>query len=191
MEIIKYKPVYFTFGRYQPPTKGHEAHFRALRQLAGIHDWFIFPSPTQGGFENPLDLKTKIHYIQKGCPWTRGKVKEPARVTDAGKNNPVVATIQTLQKQGYDKCYFVVGSDRLSAFKWTKDGLGKDYSFYDYDIISSGERDADGDTFAISGTKMRRAAEAKDYDAFYAGMPSGLSRLDSDKLADIIRKLLP
>lgn len=191
MEIIKYKPVYFTFGRYQPPTKGHEAHFRALRQLAGIHDWFIFPSPTQGGFENPLDLKTKMHYIQKGCPWTRGKVKEPARVTDAGRNNPVVATIQTLQKQGYDKCYFVVGSDRVNAFKWTKDGLGKDYSFYDYDIISSGERDADGDTFAISGTKMRRAAEAKDYDAFYAGMPSGLSRLDSDKLADIIRKLLP
>ena len=191
MEIVKYKTVYFTFGRYQPTTKGHEAHFRALKNMAGTNDWFIFPSPTQGGFENPLDLQTKIKYIQKGCPWTRGKVKEPARVTDAGRNNPVVATIQTLQKQGYDKCYFVVGSDRLSAFKWTKTGLGKDYSFYDYDIISSGERDADGDTFAISGTKMRRAAEAKDYDAFYAGMPSGLSKFDSDKLADIVRKLLP
>ena len=191
MEIVNYKTVYFTFGRYQPPTKGHEAHFRALKTMAGINDWFIFPSPTQGGFENPLDLKTKITYIQKGCPWTRGKVKEPARVTDAGKNNPVVATIQTLQEAGYDKCYFVVGSDRLRAFEFTRDGLGRDYSFYDYDIISSGERDADGDTFAISGTKMRRAAHAGDFTTFRKGIPRSLSDSDCRSLMNEIKAALP
>lgn len=190
MEIINYKTVYFTFGRYQPPTQGHEAHFQALKNLAKGNDWFIFPSPTQGGFENPLDLDTKIKYIQLGCPWSRGKVKKPSLVTDAGKNNPVVATIQTLQRQGYDKCYMVVGSDRVPAFKWTKDRNGTDYTFYDYDIISSGKRDADGDTFAISGTKMRRAAMAGDYDAFSAGMPTGLSKTHTEGLIKELQKKL-
>jgi len=191
MSLIEYKTVYFTFGRYQPPTTGHEVHFEALRRLAGRNDWFIFPSPTQGGGENPLDLQTKIIYIQKACPWTRGKVREPGRMTTKGKNNPVVATIQILQNEGYDKCYFVVGSDRLGAFKWTKDGLGKDYSFYDYDIISSGERDADGDTFAISGTKMRRAAFAADFKTFRQGIPRGMSDSDCKKLMDEVRTRLP
>ena len=42
------------------------------------------------------------------------------------------------------------------------------------DIISSGERDADGDTFAISGTKMRRAAKVGDFTTFRKGIPSAL-----------------
>ena len=190
MEIVDYKSVYFTFGRYQPATKGHEAHFKALKAAAGSNDWFIFPSLTQGGFEDPLDIKAKMKYIQLGCPFTRGHVKEPSRTTDAGKNNPVVATIQTLQKEGYDKCYFVVGSDRVPAFQWTRKGNGKDYSFYEYDIISSGERDADGDTFAISGTKMRRAAMANDYNAFSAGMPTGLSKTHTEGLMKELQKKL-
>lgn len=190
MEIVNYRSVYFAFGRYQPTTRGHENHFKAMKQIAGSNDWFIFPSLTQGGFEDPLDVDTKIKYIQKAIPWTRGKVRAPSRLTAAGANNPVVATIQTLQQEGYDKCYMVAGSDRMNAFQWTKKRNGTDYSFYEYDIISSGERDADGDTFAISGTKMRQAAMSGNFDAFKAGMPSTMTRSDAEQLMKILQKLL-
>jgi hypothetical protein len=45
-------------------------------------------------------------------------------------------------------------------------------------IISSGSRDADGDTFAVSGTKMRRAAFAGDFKTFRSGIPTSLKEDD-------------
>ena len=65
----------------------------------------------------------------------------------------------------------VVGSDRVNAMQWIKRYNGKEFTFRKMDIISSGERDADGDTFAISGTKMRAAAGAGDFEAFREGIP--------------------
>ena len=183
MEIVDYKPVYFTFGRFQPCTHGHESNFRALQSIAKQADWFIIPSPTSGDDDNPLSIDTKIRYMKKALPWASKHIISPSLVTRAGRNNPVVASIQSLQDMGYDKCYMVVGSDRVNAFKWTKTGNGgKDYSFYDFDIVSSGERDADGDTFAISGTKMRRAAIAGDFATFKSGMPKVMSEGDARNL---------
>jgi len=191
MEIVDYKPVYFTFGRFQPCTHGHESNFQALRSIAKGHDWFIIPSPSVGGDENPLPVEVRIKYMKKALPWARNHIIAPSYVTRAGANNPVVASIQSLQDMGYDKCYMVVGSDRVKAFEWTKRGNGKDYSFYDYDIISSGERDADGDTFAISGTKMRRAAVVGDEKTFAAGMPKALSEKDTKDLMKEIQRRMP
>ena len=57
------------------------------------------------------------------------------------------------------------------------------------DIISSGERDADGDTFAISGTKMRRAA-AGDFEGFKKGIPKALGPTETRNLMDEIAELL-
>jgi len=58
-------------------------------------------------------------------------------------------------------------------------------------VISSGDRDADGDTFAISGTKMRRAAVAEDFDAFRKGIPKGLNNGDTRKLMEEIKSNMP
>ena len=51
--------------------------------------------------------------------------------------------------------------------------------------------DADGDTFAISGTKMRRAAFAADFKTFRQGIPTALKDTDCKKLMDEIRTRLP
>ena len=61
------------------------------------------------------------------------------------------------------RLYSLVGSDRVSAMQFLHKYNGKDFSFRKIEIKSSGSRDADGDTFAISGTKMRRAAHAGDF----------------------------
>ena len=34
MEIVDYKCVYFTFGRFQPPTVGHAENFKAVKNTA-------------------------------------------------------------------------------------------------------------------------------------------------------------
>lgn len=191
MEIVDYKSVYFTFGRFQPCTYGHEENFQSLRTIAGSHDWFIIPSPSVGGDENPLPVEVRIKYMKKAIPWARNHVIAPSLVTRAGAKNPVVASIQSLQDMGYDKCYMVVGSDRVSAFSWTKTQNGTDYSFYDYDIINSGQRDADGKTFKISGTKMRAAAVVGDEKTFAAGMPKALSEKDTRDLMKEIQRRMP
>ena len=92
---------------------------------------------------------------------------------------------------GYDECIFLVGSDRVQAMQWVHKYNGKDYSFRKLDIISSGSRDADGDTFAVSGTKMRRAAFAGDFKTFRQGIPTTLKDNDAQTLMMEIAANLP
>ena len=94
--------------------------------------------------------------------------------------------------RGYDdEVHFLVGSDRVSAMKWIHRYNGKKFFFRKIYIESSGSRDADGDTFAISGTKMRRAAHARDFKAFRQGIPRALSDKDTKELMKEIADRLP
>ena len=68
---------------------------------------------------------------------------------------------------------------------------GTEFSFRKIEIKSSGSRDADGDTFAISGTKMRRAAFAGDFKTFRSGIPRALNDKDCMAMMMEIKKALP
>ena len=68
---------------------------------------------------------------------------------------------------------------------------GKEFSFRKISIESSGSRDADGDTFAISGTKMRRAAFANDFNTFRKGIPLTLNNRLCRELMMEIASALP
>ena len=182
MEIVDYKCVYFTFGRFQPPTVGHESNFNAVANKAGKCDYYIYLSQTQKKGTDPLSPDRKLYYAKKIFP----KIAKQIR---SGPRDPV-GVLKELQTQGYDDVVLVVGSDRVSAMQWIKRYNGKDYTFRKMDIISSGERDADGDTFAISGTKMRRAAAAGDFDSFRAGIPKALGLKETRNLMDEIAELL-
>ena len=96
-----------------------------------------------------------------------------------------------LYKKGVTNLHVVVGSDRVPAMQWIKKYNGKDFTFNELDVISSGDRDADGDTFAISGTKMRRAAFAGDFKTFRQGIPTALNDSDCKKLMKEIQTRLP
>ncbi len=182
MEIVDYKCVYFTFGRFQPPTVGHESNFNAVANKAGKCDYYIYLSQTQKKGTDPLSPDRKLYYAKKIFP----KIAKQIR---SGPRDPV-GVLKELQTQGYDDVVLVVGSDRVQAMQWIKRYNGKDYTFRKMDIISSGERDADGDTFAISGTKMRRAAAAGDFDSFRAGIPKALGLKETRNLMDEIAELL-
>ena len=158
---------YFTFGRFQPPTVGHQENFMAVKKAAKGNDYRIYISQTvDKKGTNPLDPDTKLKYMIKMFPEHKGRIF-------SGPRDPT-AVFQDIMKDGYHEAYFLVGSDRVKAMQWVKNYNHKDYSFRKMDIISSGERDADGDTFAISGTKMRRAAKVGDFTTFRKGIPSAL-----------------
>ena len=84
--------------------------------------------------------------MNKMLPEHRGKIF-------SGPRDPVAIMVD-LMMAGYDEVIFLVGSDRVSAMQFLHKYNGKDFTFRSIDIQSSGSRDADGDTFAISGTKM-------------------------------------
>ena len=175
---------YFTFGRFQPPTTGHAENFAGVKREAGSHDYRIYISQTvDKKGSNPLPPERKLHYMNKMFPEHRGKIF-------SGPKQPV-AILQDLMLAGYNEVVFLVGSDRVSAMQFLHKYNGKDFSFRKIEIRSSGSRDADGDTFAISGTKMRRAAHAGDFTTFRKGIPRALNDRDCRALMDEIAAALP
>ena len=178
------KVCYFTFGRFQPPTTGHKENFDGVKRAAGNNDYRIYISQTvDTKGTNPLLPSRKLFYMNKMFPLHRGKIY-------SGPKQPVAA-LQDLMMAGYDEVVFLVGSDRVSEMQWIHKYNGKDFSFRKIDIKSSGSRDADGDTFAISGTKMRRAAYVGDFKTFRSGIPSALNDNDCRALMVEIAANLP
>ena len=186
MSLIEYKSCYFTFGRFQPCTTGHADNFANLKKIAGSNDYRIYISQSvDKKGNNPLPPDVKLTYMNKSLPEHKGKIFSSATAKDP------VSILKEIQSMGYDNAYFVVGSDRVQAMQWIKNYNGKDFFFNEVDIISSGDRDADGDTFAISGTKMRRAAFVADLKTFRQGIPTAVKDADCKKLMDESRTRLP
>ena len=178
------KTCYFTFGRFQPPTTGHAENFRGVKAAAGGHDYRIYISQTvDKKGSNPLLPDRKLYYMNKMFPEHRGKIY-------SGPRQPV-EILQHIMMDGYNEVVFLVGSDRVSAIQFLHKYNGKDFSFRKIEIKSSGSRDADGDTFAISGTKMRRAAHAGDFKTFRSGIPTALMDTDCAALMAEIAANLP
>ena len=60
------KTIYVSFGRFQPPTKGHLDNFNGLSRAAGNNDYRIYLSQTQDSKgDNPLAPESKKGYIKK------------------------------------------------------------------------------------------------------------------------------
>ena len=53
----------FTFGRFNPPTTGHEKLIQALAKQSG--DMFVYPSHSQDPKKNPLPHSRKVAYMRK------------------------------------------------------------------------------------------------------------------------------
>lgn len=181
---LECKTCYFTFGRFQPPTTGHKENFDGLKRAAGSHDYRIYISQTvDKKGSNPLPPERKLHYMNLMFPEHKGKIY-------SGPKQPV-AILQDIMMADYNEVVFLVGSDRVSAMQFLHKYNGKDFSFRKITIESSGSRDADGDTFAISGTKMRRAAHAGDFKTFRSGIPKALKDKDCRDLMMEITLNLP
>ena len=182
--------VIFTFGRFNPPTVGHEKLITAVQSVAKSKggDFFVYPSHSQDPKKNPLSQPQKIKYMKKMFPKYKRNI-----IASTGKTALAIAS--ELYSKGYTNLVMVVGSDRVQVFQRILDrynGEDKAHGFYDYDkieVVSAGERDPDAEGVeGMSASKMRAAAVAGDFKSFRMGTPKTLSDADTKKLFNDIRK---
>ena len=59
--------VVFGFGRFNPPTTGHEKLIEKVASVAGSNPFFIYPSHTTGP-KDPLPHAKKVAWMRKMFP---------------------------------------------------------------------------------------------------------------------------
>ena len=183
------KSVYFTFGRMNPPTTGHEKLFNALAAKAGRNPYRIFVSQSQDAKKNPLAYKDKVKAIRKMFP----KHARSVMVNNNVKNAMNAAS--ELYKEGYKTLIMVVGSDRVREFSTLLEkynGQKGRHGFYNFsriNVVSAGDRDPDAEGVeGMSASKMRAAASAGDFTKFSQGVPRNVSNAETKAIYNMVRK---
>ena len=176
---LKCQKIFITYGRFQPVTWGHENSFNAVKsaaQSAGC-DYRIFISHTNDKKDNPLKQEDKLKWMKLLLPDHSKKILA-INPSDPQKCVRYCMTASRDIAHDYDECVYMVGSDRVNAMHYLHNYNGcnpnhksVDFSMKHFEIVSTGQRDADGKTFSISGTKMRNWARNADIDEFKKGLP--------------------
>ena len=181
----KGKSVAFTFGRFNPPTIGHEKLINKVKSLP-TNDYKIYLSRSQDTKKNPLSPRDKLNVMKDMFP-------THARNIELNPTNMVLDLATNLYNKGYSDVTMVVGSDRVREFE----GILKKYNdvksrhgYYNFDsikVVSAGERDPDAEgATGMSASKMRAAAEKGDEKSFSKGVPSGYRKVP--QLLKMVRK---
>ena len=183
------KTAVFVFGRFNPPTIGHEKLLNALTATAQREGGkaLVYTSSTQDAKKNPLSKNQIFQYLAKAFP--------KQRKTFQSRSTAKTALEVAVELSGkYDKLVMVVGSDRVSDFSSllnTYNGKISKHGFYEYkeiDIVSAGERDPDADgASGMSASKMRKAATQGDFEAFQMGASSELTVKDKRNMMNDVR----
>mgnify|MGYP001302156872 CR=1 FL=1 len=171
------------FGRFNPPTVGHEKLLSAARKASAGGELKIYPSRTVDNKKNPIDPDMKVSYMRKMFPdYEEQIINDPDMKT-------IFDVLTTAADDGYTNVNIIVGADRQSEFE----NLAQKYNgdLYNFDlirVISAGVRDADADGVeGMSASKMRKAVQDDDYEAFRKGTPSKLDDGDTTALFNAVR----
>lgn len=184
----KSSPAVFTFGRFNPPTNGHEKlvdrMVKVSKSVGG--DPILFSSHSSDKVKNPLNHRDKVKFLKAFFGRKVNVVNEDVK--------QIFQILVFLYDKGYRNIVMIVGSDRIAEFKniITKYNSVKGrhgfYKFDDIAVVSAGERDPDADDVSgMSASKMRMFAEKGDFDSFKEGVPSTGKRI-AKKLYDAVRK---
>jgi|694.fasta_scaffold67515_3 nicotinic acid mononucleotide adenylyltransferase len=178
------KTAVLSWGRFNPPTIGHEVVFKFGSDLAkqSKADFFIIPTKTTDKEKNPLTIQEKITYINKIFPEYTNNVINSSQI------NTIIEAAKYFSNKGYKNLKLVVGSDRKEQFEILNKYNNKDYSFNLIEIVSAGERLDEGEGAAsMSASKMREAAIQGDIDAFMKGVAGRLELEEGIQLMNLIR----
>ena len=175
MEDVR-KDIAFTFGRFNPPTAGHEKLLNAVKDHSKGGPYRIYVSPSHDNKKNPLPPREKIGHMREMFP------KHARAIASDHDAANILQVCSKLYDQGYSEITVVVGSDRVDEFSTLlkKYNGSKNlstngfYNFKSIKVVSAGDRDPDSDDVeGVSASKMRGAAQAGDHVAFAKGLPHG------------------
>jgi len=183
------KTAVIAYGRYNPPTTGHQKLIDKLEEIAFKNnaEAFLVPSHSQDGIKNPLSYVEKEEILREMC--------NSASILSQGKT--LISLLQFLQQQGYTHIIHIAGSDRIPEYqklvemyngKPDKKGIIP-FSFNRYEFISAGERDPDSeDVEGMSASKLRLLAAEGNLDAFKQGMSNKVTDSLKQKTYNKIRE---
>ena len=175
-----------TFGRFNPPTIGHEKLLDKVAKEAKTSggEYRIYPSRSEDPKKNPLDAGTKIKYMRQAYP------DHANAIVDSPDMRTIFDVLSALDNDGYSSVNIVVGGDRVSEFNSLAQKYNGDvYTFDEIKVISAGGRDPDAEGIeGMSASKMRKAAAEGDFDSFSKGIPSGLSNKDKESMFMTLRQ---
>jgi len=159
----KEKSATFAFGRFNPPTIGHEKLIHKVESEAKKSggEAHIIASHSEGTSKNPLPVEKKIGYLKKVSA-------KGTKVSSSSSEHPTLLHhLVKLHNSGVKHLNMVAGSDRVKEYsdlihkyngKQSKHGT---YNFKTFKVTSAGERDPDAEgTEGMSGSKLRAKARA-------------------------------
>ena len=160
----------FAFGRFNPPTIGHEKLINAVRSVAQKNDAkpYLFLSHKQNSKTDPLSYSEKADYIRSTGKFTDVEIGDPTVTT-------IVQALQKLMNEGRTRVIMIAGSDRVDSFQKFLNQYNKQtdkkgnlvFDFDSVDVVSSGERDPDEAGVAgASASKAREAVANGDFATF-------------------------
>lgn len=180
------KTVVFVFGRFNPPTSGHELLFKMVKKIAMQNkaDHVIYASRTQDKKKNPLTVDRKMHYLKmmfKGFNFVAANPQERSFIEAATHLN-----------KKYKNIIMVAGSDRVAEYERILNRYnGKNFKFDTIQVVSAGERDPDSDTASgMSASKMRQFAEKGNFIQFKRGLPNSVRDIDARLLMNELRQAM-
>tara|TARA_B100002019_G_scaffold241031_1_gene216879 strand:+ start:905 stop:2131 length:1227 start_codon:yes stop_codon:yes gene_type:complete len=171
------------FGRFNPPTVGHEKLLSMAKKSSAGGDFKVYPSRSQDAKKNPLDPDMKISFMKKMFSDYEENI-----INDPDMKN-IFDVLVTANEDGYGNVNIVVGSDRQAEFE----NLAQKYNgqLYEFDlirVISAGVRDADAEGVeGMSASKMRKAVIDDDFESFRRGTPKKLDDGDTQALFNAVR----
>ena len=184
------KKLVFSFGRFNPPTTGHEVLLKKVVAVAKKEnaDAMVYSSQSNDPKKNPLPYKEKTKFMQAMFPKHKKVIQYDVGVKNA------FDTLSTVYAKGYRDVTMVVGSDRVTEFEKIlnkyNDVEGR-HGYYNFEsgvkVVSAGARDPDAEgVTGMSASKMRAAAAANDFESFEKGMPVGFK--GGQSVFDAVRK---
>lgn len=191
------KKVVFSFGRFNPPTTGHEKLIKAADAVARAQgaDLMIFPSQSEDPKKNPLSFTDKVKFMRKMFRAYSKSISGDKSVKTS------FDAITKLYDMGYTNITMVVGGDRVAEFDKLLNkynGVKGRHGFYEFEngvqIKSAGNRaDPDSDEAkemsadAMSASLLRKIAADGDFELFSKGVPDTLGDTDKRVLFNKIR----
>ena len=175
------------FGRFNPPTTGHEKLLDTVASSSDDGDYVIVPSRSQDPKKNPLDPDTKVSIMRQMYPNHSEKiVNDPA-------NRTIFDVLKKAHMDGYENVRIIGGADRVKEFeKLAGNYNGKLYQFGNVEVRSAGERDPDAedDVTGMSASKQRKAAAEGDFKTFAKGVPATMNQKQTKELYNTLRSAM-
>lgn len=184
VESLPSKTVVFAFGRFNPPTTGHQLLVEFVKKLASQKraDHLIYASRSHDEKKNPLTLDRKLHYLGLMFPGTN--------FAGASAAQPTFIQAAAAINSRYRNLVMVAGSDRVPEYKKILEKYnGKDFNYDSIQVVSAGERDPDSDDVSgMSASKMRALAQKGNFEQFKQGVPSRMRDIDARRMMNDVRE---